>query len=37
MGAVQGDGGSPFNGTLDEVRLYNRALSAADIQELAGL
>jgi Concanavalin A-like lectin/glucanases superfamily/Galactose oxidase-like, Early set domain/Glyoxal oxidase N-terminus/Purple acid Phosphatase, N-terminal domain len=29
------DGGAPFNGLLDDVRLYNRALSAAEIQDLA--
>ena len=35
MGA-QGDGGGRYKGTLDDVRVYNRALSAAEIWVLAG-
>jgi hypothetical protein len=30
-------GGRKYNGTIDEARVYNRALSLAEIQELAGL
>jgi len=36
FGACQGDGGNPFNGALDEVRLYDRALSGFEINYLAG-
>jgi len=36
FGACQGDGGNPFNGALDEVRLYDRALSAFEVKYLAG-
>ena len=35
FGACQGDGGNPFNGALDEVRLYDRALSSFEIKYLA--
>jgi hypothetical protein len=31
----QGNGFSYFNGALDDVRIYNRALSSAEIQQLA--
>jgi hypothetical protein len=31
---AQSDGGTEFNGTLDEVRVYGRALSAAEILDL---
>ena len=37
FGACEANGGNPFNGALDEVKLYNRALSAGEIQGLAGL
>lgn len=36
IGAATGGGGNPFNGTLDEVRIYDIALSEAEILELAG-
>ncbi len=36
IGACDPGGGNPFNGALDEVRLYDRALSEAEILELAG-
>ncbi|UCD51241.1 MAG: LamG domain-containing protein, partial [Phycisphaerales bacterium] len=36
FGACQGDGGNPFNGALDEVRIYDRALTAFEINHLAG-
>ncbi len=36
FGACQGNGGNPFNGALDEVRLYNRALSQEEVASLAG-
>jgi mono/diheme cytochrome c family protein len=29
--------GAPFKGMIDDVRIYNRALSAAEVQQLAGL
>jgi regulation of enolase protein 1 (concanavalin A-like superfamily) len=31
FGAVQGDGGNPFNGALDEVSIYDRALSDKEV------
>jgi hypothetical protein len=34
LGAVQADRSSPFNGTLDEVRLYSRGLSEAELLHL---
>ncbi len=34
FGAVESSGSNPFNGVIDEVRIYNRALSADDITEL---
>jgi subtilisin family serine protease len=34
FGACQANGGNPFNGALDDVRIYNRALSP---EEIAGL
>ncbi|MCP4453686.1 MAG: LamG domain-containing protein, partial [Planctomycetes bacterium] len=37
FGAVAINGGNPFNGALDEIKLYNRALSEAEMQTLAGL
>ncbi|UCG60148.1 MAG: hypothetical protein JSU70_11610, partial [Phycisphaerales bacterium] len=36
FGAVEANGGNPYNGALDEVRLYNRPLSHAEIAWLAG-
>ncbi|UCD51240.1 MAG: discoidin domain-containing protein [Phycisphaerales bacterium] len=36
FGACQGDGGNPFNGALDEVRIYDRALSGFEVNYLAG-
>jgi hypothetical protein len=36
FGACQAAGGNPYNGALDEVRLYNRALSAEEVAWLAG-
>jgi len=36
FGACQGNGNNPFNGALDEIRLYDRALSAFEIKYLAG-
>ena len=34
MGRDQSDGGSLFGGNLDDVRLYNRALSADEVRQL---
>jgi hypothetical protein len=34
FGACQANGGNPYNGALDEVRMYNRALSEAEIAYL---
>jgi regulation of enolase protein 1 (concanavalin A-like superfamily) len=36
FGCGQVNGGNPFNGALDEVRIYNRALSSFEIKYLAG-
>jgi hypothetical protein len=36
FGCTSTGGGNPFNGALDEVRLYDRALSAAEVLQLAG-
>jgi len=36
FGAAQVEGANPFNGALDEVRLYNRALSEGEIRYLGG-
>jgi hypothetical protein len=36
IGACEANGGNPFNGAIDEVRLYNRALIAVEIAYLAG-
>jgi len=36
IGAVTNGGGNPFNGTLDEVRIYDTVLSDAEVLELAG-
>jgi len=36
FGACQGNGGNPFNGALDEVRIYDRALSTFEVKHLAG-
>ena len=33
----QSDGGTKFKGAIDDVRIYNRALTADDIQGLAGI
>jgi hypothetical protein len=37
FGANNGGGWNPFNGALDEVRIYDRALSDAEVMHLAGL
>jgi hypothetical protein len=31
FGACEANGGNPFNGALDEVRIYNRGLSEAEM------
>jgi hypothetical protein len=36
FGSSTSDGGNPFNGALDEVRIYDIVLSDAEILELAG-
>lgn len=36
IGAATNGGGNPFNGALDEVRIYDIVLSEAEILELAG-
>jgi hypothetical protein len=36
FGSDDPDGGNPFNGALDEVRIYDIVLSQADIAKLAG-
>ena len=36
FGACEADGGNPFNGAMDEVRLYDIVLSVAEILQLAG-
>jgi hypothetical protein len=36
FGSDDPNGGNAFNGALDEVRLYDKALSAAEIKALAG-
>jgi hypothetical protein len=36
FGCCQAAGGNPYNGALDEVRLYNRPLSAEEVAWLAG-
>jgi hypothetical protein len=36
FGACNADGGNPFNGALDEIRLYDKALSQAQVAHLAG-
>ncbi len=36
IGCAADGGGNPFNGTLDEVRIYDRVLSDEEILELAG-
>ena len=36
IGAAAENGGNPFNGTLDEVRIYDIVLSEAEILQLAG-
>ena len=36
FGSCQANGGNPFNGALDEVRLHNRPLSQAEVAYLAG-
>jgi hypothetical protein len=37
FGANNGGGWNPFNGALDDVRIYNRTLSDAEVMHLAGL
>jgi hypothetical protein len=37
FGCCQTNGGNPFNGALDEIYIYDRALSDAEIQDLAGV
>jgi hypothetical protein len=34
FGAVEANGGNPYNGALDDVRIYDRALSQAEIAYL---
>jgi len=36
FGCCEAGGGNPFNGALDEIRLYNRALSAEEVAWLSG-
>ena len=36
FGCCEANGGNPFNGALDEVRLYDRALSSFEVRYLAG-
>jgi len=36
FGACQANGGNPFNGALDEIRLYDIVLTDAEIRTLAG-
>jgi hypothetical protein len=36
FGADTSDGGNAFNGALDEIRIYDKVLSAAEIKALAG-
>jgi hypothetical protein len=36
FGCCDSNGGNPFNGALDEVRIYDRALSSFEINYLAG-
>jgi hypothetical protein len=36
LGCCDSNGGNPFNGALDEVRIYDRALSSFEINYLAG-
>jgi len=36
FGAVERNGSNPFNGALDEVRIYSRSLSAGEVAWLAG-
>ncbi|MCF7974639.1 MAG: discoidin domain-containing protein [Phycisphaerae bacterium] len=37
FGACEANGGNPFNGAIDEVKLYNRPLSAGEMRVEAGL
>jgi len=37
FGACEGAGGNPFNGAIDDVRLYDRALSSFEINYLLGM
>ncbi len=37
FGSCEPNGGNPFNGALDEIKVYNRALSTTEIESLAGL
>jgi hypothetical protein len=36
FGSCEKDGGNPFNGTLDDVQLYDRVLNAQQIQDVMG-
>ncbi len=36
FGACEGDGGNPFNGAIDEVKIYDRPLSPFELNFLAG-
>jgi len=36
LGACDPNGGNPFNGALDEVRIYDVVLTKAEIATLAG-
>jgi hypothetical protein len=37
FGDSVGGGGNPFNGAMDEIRIYDRALSSFEINYLAGI
>jgi hypothetical protein len=37
FGACEGNGGNPFNGAIDDVRLYDRVLSSFEISYLLGI
>ncbi len=37
IGAVEANGGNPFNGILDEVYIFDRAILAAEVSHLAAL
>lgn len=37
FGDTVGTGGNPFNGALDEIRIYDRSLSSFEVNYLAGI